>query len=404
MYPVTNCGKLLVMSKKIISFIFVLITLVFVFSENIPTVKAAGPVISISPIQLTTSYTNGVTITTTGLLTTKSYNFARQISFDSSKKGILQNETAGGPSVQNFSPHPDGTLSFLFCPTGSGSYVFRSTCDKNFPAGNYTILLFEDGNPNSAISTASFEVSAKTSAEIQFTNSNFTTSDEIKIKVNGLPDSSYKVLVNGKDSNNGGTCQNSNGGNFAYNLGKYYEGGPYNIQVFKNNSGISAVGGCGTGDLVAQGSFTISNKSDSPGSGTTTPTDTGVAPTATPCTDPKKCSSGGGKLIEGCNDPSKPGYDPKNPAIATAIGCIHTNPAALVKDLLTFIIGIAGGLSFLMMLLGVFGMLTSAGNPDSLNAGRERLTNAVIGLLFVIFAVLLLQIIGVGILDIPGFK
>lgn len=92
-----------------------------------------------------------------------------------------------------------------------------------------------------------------------------------------------------------------------------------------------------------------------------------------------------------------------NPSIRSAIGCIHTNPVAFVKDLLKFVIGIGGGLAFLMMLLGAFQMVTSAGNPETLQAGKDRLTSAVIGLLFVIFAVLLLQIIGVGILDIPGF-
>lgn len=113
--------------------------------------------------------------------------------------------------------------------------------------------------------------------------------------------------------------------------------------------------------------------------------------------DKGQCTKGGGKVVEGCTD------DLNNPGIATAIGCIHTNPAEFVKDFLTFAIGISGGLAFLMMLLGVFGMLTSAGNPDSLNAGRERLTNAIIGLLFVIFSVLLMQIIGFDILKIPGF-
>jgi len=48
-------------------------------------------------------------------------------------------------------------------------------------------------------------------------------------------------------------------------------------------------------------------------------------------------------------------------------------------------------------------MLTSAGNPDTLAAGKSRLTSAVIGLLIVIFATLLLQIIGFDILKIPGF-
>lgn len=120
------------------------------------------------------------------------------------------------------------------------------------------------------------------------------------------------------------------------------------------------------------------------------------APAATPCTDPKTCSSGGG-------DPCGDTNDKRGPGIKTAIGCIHTNPAEFVKDLLKFIVAIGGGLAFLMMLLGAFGMLTSGGNPESLNAGRERLTSAIIGLLFVIFAVLLMQIIGVGFLCLPGF-
>lgn len=118
----------------------------------------------------------------------------------------------------------------------------------------------------------------------------------------------------------------------------------------------------------------------------------GAVPAATPCTGPD-CSKGGG---EPCGDND-------HPAFKTAIGCIHTNPVEFVKDFLTFIIAISGGFAFLMMLLGAFQMITSAGNPDTLNAGRERLTSAIIGLLFVIFAVLLMQIIGISILNIPGF-
>jgi len=119
-------------------------------------------------------------------------------------------------------------------------------------------------------------------------------------------------------------------------------------------------------------------------------------PPVNPCGTPEECSGAGGKIIKDCNEPN-------NPGIPTAIGCIHTSPAVFVKDLLTFLLGISGGLAFLMMLIGAFQMLTSAGNPETLHAGRERLTSAVIGLLIVIFAVLLLQIIGLDILRIPGF-
>lgn len=118
-------------------------------------------------------------------------------------------------------------------------------------------------------------------------------------------------------------------------------------------------------------------------------------PAATSCTDPKKCTKGGGDTCDKAGG--------RGPAIKTAIGCIHTSPAEFVKDFLKFIIGIGGGLAFLMMLLGAFQMLTSAGNPETLAAGRDRLQSAIIGLLFIIFAVLLLQIIGFDILKIPGF-
>lgn len=87
-----------------------------------------------------------------------------------------------------------------------------------------------------------------------------------------------------------------------------------------------------------------------------------------------------------------------SPGFNTAIGCIPTNPDKLVKAVLTFVIGVSGGLAFLLMLLGAFEMLTSAGNPETLNAGRDRFVQAIIGLLFIVFSVLLLQIIGVDIL------
>lgn len=114
-------------------------------------------------------------------------------------------------------------------------------------------------------------------------------------------------------------------------------------------------------------------------------------PLATPTSAPwKNLAKAGGSPAPECNVLDN--------GIGTAIGCIHTSPAGFVKDFMTFIVGISGGFAFLMMVLGAFQMLTSAGNPETLTAGRERLTSAIIGLLFIIFSVLLLQIIGVKLL------
>lgn len=90
--------------------------------------------------------------------------------------------------------------------------------------------------------------------------------------------------------------------------------------------------------------------------------------------------------------------------IQTAIGCVHTEPGLFLKDVLTFVISIAGAIAFLLMLFGVFQMITSAGNADTLKTGQELFTNAIIGLLFIAFSVLLMQIIGVDILKLPGLS
>lgn len=90
--------------------------------------------------------------------------------------------------------------------------------------------------------------------------------------------------------------------------------------------------------------------------------------------------------------------------VNTAIGCIPTDPSLFIGKFLGLGIGIAGGIAFLLILFGGFQILTSAGNPEQLNAGRELVGSAVTGLLLIIFSVFLLRLIGYDILRIPGFK
>lgn len=92
-----------------------------------------------------------------------------------------------------------------------------------------------------------------------------------------------------------------------------------------------------------------------------------------------------------------------NQCVGTAIGCIPTNLNAFINALLVWTAGIAGGIAFLMMIYGSFQMITSQGNADQLKKGREQFVAAISGLLFIIFSITLLQIIGADILGIPGF-
>lgn len=87
----------------------------------------------------------------------------------------------------------------------------------------------------------------------------------------------------------------------------------------------------------------------------------------------------------------------------TAIGRIPTTPQGFIEKFLGLGIGIAGGIAFLLILFSGFQMLTSIGNPEKLNAGKELLTSAISGLVLIIFSIFLLRLIGVDILGLPGF-
>jgi hypothetical protein len=105
-----------------------------------------------------------------------------------------------------------------------------------------------------------------------------------------------------------------------------------------------------------------------------------------------------------CANASGEYCDAEKKVLKTAIGCIPTDPSLFVAGALKYLTGFSGGAALLMMIYGSFQMILSQGNAESLKKGREQFVSAIIGLLFVIFSVLLLQIIGVDILGLPGFK
>ncbi len=91
--------------------------------------------------------------------------------------------------------------------------------------------------------------------------------------------------------------------------------------------------------------------------------------------------------------------------INTAIGCIPiTDGNAFVEWLFPRLLGVMGGIAFLLMLYGGFLIITAGGNQEKIKAGQETITSAVAGLIFAIFSLFLLQLIGVDILQIPGLQ
>lgn len=90
--------------------------------------------------------------------------------------------------------------------------------------------------------------------------------------------------------------------------------------------------------------------------------------------------------------------------VESAIGCVPIGGTGnFIGFLLPWGIGIAGGVAFILIIYAGFMVITSAGNPQRLQAGKELLTAAVMGLILLIFGVFILEFIGVDILNIPGF-
>lgn len=91
--------------------------------------------------------------------------------------------------------------------------------------------------------------------------------------------------------------------------------------------------------------------------------------------------------------------------INTALGCISYDASGgFIKDLLEIIIGLGGGIALLLILYGVFIVTTSAGIPEKLKEGNEVISSAIAGLLFIIMAIFLMNLIGIKILALPGLK
>lgn len=109
--------------------------------------------------------------------------------------------------------------------------------------------------------------------------------------------------------------------------------------------------------------------------------------------------SGGGSL-------SGVGANPcENGTCQTALGDISTSIKSLTASIMNIAFGLAGGLALILMVIGSIRVLASSGDQQRLNGGREMIIAAAAGLLFLIFAVLILRFIGFQIFSgVPGIS
>jgi hypothetical protein len=116
---------------------------------------------------------------------------------------------------------------------------------------------------------------------------------------------------------------------------------------------------------------------------------------------PVQTSGGGGSNtnpFKVCEDKGK------KDNVNTAFGCVPITMSGFVSWLLPILFGIAGGISFLLMVYGFILIATSSGDEKKVQGAKETITSAIVGLLFSIFAIFIFRLIAVNILKIPGIN
>ncbi len=95
----------------------------------------------------------------------------------------------------------------------------------------------------------------------------------------------------------------------------------------------------------------------------------------------------------------------------TFLGCLGSGSSfteegaagGVVQSILNIIFSIAGGIAFLYFLYGSFIIATSHSDPERLNYGKRVVTGAIIGLVFTIGSIFIVNFIAGGVLKLPGF-
>lgn len=158
--------------------------------------------------------------------------------------------------------------------------------------------------------------------------------------------------------------------------------------------------------LAQYGSYGCSNSGGSCHAGTSSCTDGGVVPNPSNCDGLPAASCVSASFS--CQSPDAAEAVNNSPqledcGIRTAIGCIPVeSEQSLASFLLQWGMGIGGGIALILMATSTFSIMTSAGDPRKMQAGKETFTAAAFGLVTLVASAFLLKFIGVDILGIFG--
>lgn len=83
---------------------------------------------------------------------------------------------------------------------------------------------------------------------------------------------------------------------------------------------------------------------------------------------------------------------------------VLVEPQSFITFIMGILLSISGGIALLIIIYAGYKMMTSRGNPEAVKGARDLITSAIIGLIFLIFSLIILEVIGVDILQVPGLS
>ncbi len=87
---------------------------------------------------------------------------------------------------------------------------------------------------------------------------------------------------------------------------------------------------------------------------------------------------------------------------AKDMGKMPTNSGEFIVKIFIIILSFVGGIALLLIILSGYKIIMSKGKPEAIQQGKEQLTSAIVGLVFIIFSFVIFQLVFVDILKIPG--
>ncbi len=87
----------------------------------------------------------------------------------------------------------------------------------------------------------------------------------------------------------------------------------------------------------------------------------------------------------------------------TAIGTISTTPGGYVSTIFGALLSLSGGVALFLIMRAGYKIMMSSGNPEKIKEGREQLIAAIVGLIFLILSLVLLQFLSVDVLKLREF-